>query len=95
MRNIFSAKCFSSLDPNLVADNKKFWQTVKPLFSDKTCQKEIIYLTKNKNVLTQDLEIAKIFNNYFSNVVQTLCNRVDKLPLTRMQSISLIQLLQQ
>ena len=83
------------LDPNLVADNKKFWKTVKTLFSGKTCQKEIIYLTKNKNVLTQDLEIAKIFNNYFSNIVQTLCNRVDKLPLNWMQSISLIQLLQQ
>ena len=25
---------FSSLDLRLIADNKKFWKTVKPLFSD-------------------------------------------------------------
>lgn len=65
MRNIFRAKqqYFTNLKPSLVADNKKFWKTVKPLFSDKNSQKEIINLTENKNVLTQDLEIAKAFNN--------------------------------
>ena len=65
MRNIFRAKqqYFTNLNPSLVADNKKFWKTVKPLFSGKTSQKEIINLTENKNVLTQDLEIAEAFNN--------------------------------
>ena len=33
---------FSSLDLNLIADNKKFWKTFKPLFSDKICHKDVI-----------------------------------------------------
>ena len=37
---------FSSLDLNLIADNKKFWKTVKPLFSDKISHKDIISLTE-------------------------------------------------
>ena len=35
-------------------------------------------LTEKENVLAQDLEISKTFNNYFNNVVQTLCNQVEK-----------------
>ena len=30
---------FFSLDLSLIADNKKFWKTVKPLFSDKISHK--------------------------------------------------------
>ena len=26
---------FSNLEPKLITDNKKFWKSVKPLFSDK------------------------------------------------------------
>ena len=37
---------FSSLDLSLIADNKKFWKIVKPLFSDKISHKDIISLTE-------------------------------------------------
>ena len=33
---------------------------------------------ENKKVLIGDMEIAKAFNDYFSNFVQTWCNRVEK-----------------
>ena len=49
---------FFNLDPNLVADNKMFLKSVKPLFSDEICHKKIINLTGNGKVLTQDLEIT-------------------------------------
>ena len=42
---------------------------------------ETINLTENEDVLTQDLEIAKVFNNFFSNAVQTLCNKVEKISI--------------
>ena len=66
---------FSSLDLNLIADNKKFWKTVKPLFSDKISHKDIISLTEDGKIITEDLPIAEIFNNYFSNVSRGLCDR--------------------
>ena len=69
----------SSLDLSLVADNKKFWKTVKPLFSDKISHQDIshqdISLTKDGKTITEDLQLAEIFNNYFSNVIRSLCDR--------------------
>ena len=66
---------FSSLDLSLITDNKKFWKTVKPLFSDKITHKDIISLTEDGKTMTEDLPIAEIFNNYFSNVIRSLCDR--------------------
>ena len=63
---------FSNLEPKLITDNKKFWNSVKPLFSDKITVKEIINLTENGEILSSDTDIADTFNNYFSNVVQNL-----------------------
>ena len=68
-------KYFSSLDLSLIADNKKFWKTVKPLFSDKISHKGIISLTEDGKTITEDLPIAEIFNNYFSTVIRSLCDR--------------------
>ena len=66
---------FSSLDLSLIADNKKFWKTVKPLFSDKISHKDIISLTQDGKTITEDLPIVEIFSNYFSNVIRSLCDR--------------------
>ena len=63
---------FSNLDPELITDYKKFWKSVKPLFSDKITVKEIINLTENGEILSSDTDIADTFNDYFSNVVQNL-----------------------
>ena len=52
-------QCFSSLDLSLIADNKK----------------NIFSLTEHGKTITVDLPIAEIFNNYFSNVIRSLCNR--------------------
>ena len=63
---------FLSLEPKLITHNKKFWKSVKPLFSDKTTAKEIIKLTENGEILSSDTDIADEFNDYFRNVVQNL-----------------------
>ena len=73
-RSVHLSLLFSSLDLSLIADNKKFWKTVKPLFSDKISHKNIISLTEDRKIITEDLLIAEIFNNYFSNVIQSLCD---------------------
>ena len=63
---------FSNLEPNLITDNKNFWKSVKPLFSDKITVKEIINLTENGEILSSDTDIADTFNDYLSNVVQNV-----------------------
>ena len=65
---------FSSLDLSLSADNKTFWKTVKPLFSDKISHRDIISLMEDGKTITEDLPVAEIFNNYFSNVIPILCD---------------------
>ena len=47
----------------MIADNKNFWKTVKPLFSDKIFHKDIISLTEYGKTVTGDLPIAEMFNN--------------------------------
>ena len=52
--------------------NKKFWKTVKPLFSDKQKSRRII--TPVEDVMTESnhKKIADIFNKYFAHVVTSL-----------------------
>ena len=51
---------FSSLDLSLIADIKKFWKTVKPLFSDKIFHKDIISLTEDGK--TKSLSSCQVCN---------------------------------
>ena len=63
---------FSNLEPKLITDNKKFWNSVKPPFFDKITVKEIINLTENGEIFSSDTDIVDTFNDYFSSVVQNL-----------------------
>ena len=63
---------FSNFDIKSVADNKKFWQTVKPLSSNKVKAKTVVKLVENDTMIDDESEIAKIFNEYFVNIVKKL-----------------------
>ena len=63
---------FANLDIKSVTDNKKFWQTVKPLSSNKVKAKTVIKLVENDAMIDDESEIAKIFNEYFVNIVNKL-----------------------
>ena len=54
---------FANLDIKSVTDNKKFWQTVKPLFSNKVKAKTVIKLVENDAMIDDESEIAKILTN--------------------------------
>ena len=60
---------YSNLNVKDITDNKKFWKTIKPLFSDKTISAVSITLKDNNKVVDFQNEVAKIFNNYFSKIV--------------------------
>ena len=63
---------FNNLDVKRVTDNNKFWKTVKPCLTDKTLKDERITLIENKEVVSDERELVKIFNEYFSNIVSNL-----------------------
>ena len=54
-----------NLNERCVTDNKLFWKTVKLFFSDKIMTKEKIYLTENN-------ELTKYLNEFFSSLLQNL-----------------------
>ena len=53
-------------------DNKRFWKTIKPLFSDKVKSSEKITFVHEDKIITNNDENAKILNSLFSNVVKHL-----------------------
>ena len=64
----------ANLDIKSVTDNKKFWQAVKPLFSNKVKGKTVIKLVENDAVIDDESEIINIFNEYFVNIVKKTRN---------------------
>ena len=64
---------FSGLDLSLIADNKNFWRIVKPLFSNKIFHRDEKSLTEDRKNMTEYLQIGETFNNYFSNIIRSLC----------------------
>ena len=66
-------RCYiSNLNIKCVVDNKKFWKILKSSFSDKSNDFESITLVDNDSIVSDDNEVANIFNEYFSNLVEGL-----------------------
>ena len=63
---------FKNLNPSAICDNKKFWKTVKPLFTEKTTSTNNITLVENNEIISDDNVAAEIFNDFFSNAVKNL-----------------------
>ena len=63
---------YENLQPSNISDNKKFWKTVKPLFSEKTMSSDKITLIENDLIISKDQEVAETFNSFFSNAVKNL-----------------------
>ena len=63
---------YANLNVKDIVDNKQFWRTVKPLFSDKTKSNEKITLVEDETVTTQDEKNAELLNLSFSSAVKNL-----------------------
>ena len=63
---------FNGLNPSLATDNKLFWKTVKPLFSDQGNYGDDIKQVEEEEVLQNESEIAEKLNEFFKNAVCTL-----------------------
>ena len=63
---------FANLDSKIMKDNREFWKTLNPLFSEKSYSKESISLINKDGFITKNEDLAKTFNNFFSNIVNKL-----------------------
>ena len=64
-------KYLANLNEKDITDNKKFWQTIKPFLSEKTKSREKITLIENKNLVSDDAEVANCLN-IFSDIAKNL-----------------------
>ena len=53
-------------------DNKKFWATVKPVFSNKIKSAVNIFLDELGEVIRNEVKVANVFNKYFVNMVPSM-----------------------
>ena len=60
----------AKLNEKDIIDNRNFWHTVKPFLSDKVKSRE--NLVNNGNIDSNENEVAKTFDDFFSNIVKNL-----------------------
>ncbi len=63
---------YRSIQAKSIKNDKKFWKTVKPLFSNANTMSEKINLIENGKILSNDEEIAECFNEYFINITDQM-----------------------
>ena len=63
---------FSNLHMNNFIDNKKIWNTVKPLFTNNGGGSQKITIVKDDKIISDDKEVAETFNEFFKNSVKSL-----------------------
>ena len=63
---------FNNLNPFFVTDNKLFWKTTKPFFSNKGNYRSQVKLVEKDEILQGDDPIAMELNKFFKNAVSTL-----------------------
>ena len=63
---------YENLDLNDINDNKRFWATVKPLFSNKIKSADSIFLAESGEIIRNEVKVANVFNKYFVNMVPSM-----------------------
>ena len=92
---------FSNINTSDITDNKTFWKTVKPFFTDKIKTKSKITLIEKKivsqegqeeivseKIITEDQAAAEFFNKFFINCVPNLITISSPL-MTKLQTLSI------
>ena len=62
---------FNNLNSKSITDAKKFWKTMKPLFSNKNKTANTIILDKNNRIIKDNKQISHM-NKYFTSLTKTL-----------------------
>ena len=59
---------YGNLNTSVLTENITFWKTVKPFLAEKSKKVSKIILIEDNQIISQDKQIAKIFNEYFMNI---------------------------
>ena len=62
---------YKHLDTRDLADNRTFWKTIKPIFTDKIQISQAINLLEKVVIINDDVKIAEVFNEYFANILMS------------------------
>ena len=63
---------FNSLNSSVISDNRKFWKTVKPLFSNKGNYGNEINFVENEEIIYDNAKVAEEQNKFFKTAVASL-----------------------
>ena len=63
---------YNNLDLTVFEDSRKFWQNIKPLFSDKEVKNRNIIIIEDDKVISDKKELAEKFNDFFIEAVENL-----------------------
>ena len=66
------AEYFQKLNVKDLLDNRKFWKTIKPFFSNKGLNSSKLMLKENNRLITEEKELATVMNNFFVNITESL-----------------------
>ena len=64
--------CFGNLNNKIVTNNRKFWKTISPLFSEKAFHRECMTLKESNKTITINAELAETFNTSFTKILPNL-----------------------
>ena len=66
-------KYYNNLDLKILDDNKRFWKSIKPLFSNKhnVSQKNIVIVERD-TITSKNEEVADKLNKFFIKAVENL-----------------------
>ena len=65
-------KFYNDLNLKDLADNKKFWKLMQPLFSEKTSTKHNITIVSGDEIITEDSKVAETMNKFFQTAATSL-----------------------
>ena len=63
---------FENINVKDINDNKKFWKTIKPFFSNKGLNTNKLMLIENNNLISEESVLANTMNQYFTNITKQL-----------------------
>ena len=63
---------FQKLNVKDLSDNRKFWKTIKPFFSNKGLNSNKLMLKENNRLITEEKELATVMNTFFVNMTESL-----------------------
>ena len=63
---------FQYLNIRHISDNRKFWKTIKPYFSNKSLNSNKFLLKEKGNLVSNEKQLATIMNSFFINITKGL-----------------------